>query len=148
MSHLEDPPLPRNRKILLFVAGAIIALTVLVLVLMGEVIEKPKHDAEVQKQIKILEKDIARKEKLAESEAAGEVAKADSFDAEAEVEPDSRLPGPDFVKQEQHMQQDTVSENKYLKERVWGFWYIILPLFVIVAIFIYWVNKRHKRWTR
>ncbi len=146
MPYLETPPLPKNRKILLFVAGAIVVLTVLVLVMMGEVIEKPRHDAEVQQQIKILEKDIARKEKLAETEAAGEVAKADSFDAE--VEPDSVQPDPGFVKQEEHLEKDTVSENKYLKERIWGFWYIILPLFVVVVIFIFWVNWRHKRWTR
>ena len=54
-------------------------------------------------------------------------------------------PQPDekFIAQEKKMKQGTTVESKYLKERIWGFWYIILPLFIVVSIFIYWVYKKH-----
>ena len=150
MIQLKNPPTPKNKNWMVFVAFLIFGLAALVVVLTDEVIEKPGRDSEVKKQISTLEHQIAQKEKNAENFARVQVDKANQFDPEMNVvsETTDALPSAKFLKQENKMGKGTIDEPDYLKDRAWGFWYIVFPLFIVTAIFIFWVWKKHRKWTR
>ena len=150
MVQLKNPPLPGNRKWLVAVALMIVCLVLLVVVLMGEVLEKPVRNRNIQKQIKVLEGQIAEKQENEEAQAKAEadIASAGVSQTASRIAPLETVPDEKFTGQEKKLERDTTVENKYLQERIWGFWYIVLPLFVVVGIFLYWVRKKHKSWTR
>ncbi len=150
MVHLENPPTPKNKNWMVFVAFLIFGLSALVAVLTGEVIEKPERNNKIRKQISTLEHQIAEKQKNAEDQARAQVNKANQFDPDMNEVPTTTevLPSATFVKQEAKMKAETIDEPDYLKDRVWGFWYIVFPLFIVVGLFLLWVWKKHRKWAR
>ncbi len=146
MVHLKDPPLPKNKNWLAGMAVLIFGLAVLSIVLMGDVIEKPKKDRAIQKQIVEVEHKLEEKNEALHASAKQEAETGNNFDKDTVPSDDTSLAK--FSSQEKKLSGETTPEPEYLQDRIWGFWYIMLPLFVLVGFFLYWVWKKHKSWTR
>ncbi len=150
MVHLKNPPLPKNKNVIAVVLLALLALVILATVLLGEIVEKPRQNEQIQDQINALEVEIAEKAKLQKEESMAAAIKANEFDPSVSAQENTYVPESNakFMQQEENLQSHETSELDYLKERVWGFWYIVLPLFILVFFFILWVRKKHKDWIK
>lgn len=149
MVHLNNPPVPKNKNMMVLVAVLIFGLAALVAFLLEESVEKPKENSEIQEKIVQLEKKIALKQQEEKREAMDDAEAANQFDPEVnDSSAETQAASSKFMEQETNLQEGTTSEYNYLQERIWGFWHIILPLFVVIGIFLYWVKKKHKKWMR
>ena len=138
MKNLHTPPLPKNKNVMKIMVFFLFLLFFVVLMLVGDLIKKPQQEREMQNKLKSVEAELkAKQEKLDKtswSEALGD---------NSDENKDER-----FSAQEKDLSSHTLKESEYLKERKWGFWYIVFPAFVIMGIFIFWVAKRHKKWLK
>ena len=53
-----------------------------------------------------------------------------------------------YARQLQHREEGATDERQYLAMRDWGTWHIIIPLFIVVLIFLWWVKTRHSKWIK